>query len=114
MLDTKKFSEFPHAQHEHMNLLLTCFTICSSCSKMCLEEGHKESAALCQDCADVCSLAIQLHSRDSEFSDAIMLLCAEVCRRCSEVCSQMKAKHCQQCSDICKQCALACDNIDNK
>jgi hypothetical protein len=107
MLD-QKYTAFPHMQHGHMEIMLMCLSICSSCAKMCIEEGNKETANLCTDCADVCALAIKLHSRDSEFNQSVMDLCAQVCARCSEECAKMKAEHCRQCSEICKKCALAC------
>ena len=73
-----------------------------------MNENMKETAILCSDCADVCALAIKLHSGDSEFSSQIFDLCAEVCSRCAEVCGKSRAGHCQQCSDICKKCADSC------
>lgn len=104
-----KYSEFPHVSHDHMRIMMDCYSICSACAKMCTEEGMKETAILCSDCADVCALAIKLHSKDSEFNKSVMSLCAEVCQRCGDACGKMTAKHCQQCSQICKECANACD-----
>lgn len=108
MLDTKKYSAFPHVHHEHMQVMNNCFSICAACSAMCAKEGHKETAVLCSDCADVCALAIKLHSSDSEFNPKVMALCADVCARCAEACFKNKAEHCQQCAEICKECAKAC------
>jgi hypothetical protein len=106
------YSEFPHASHAHMHTLMDCYTICAACAKMCTEEGHKKTALLCSDCADICALAIKLHSRDSEFNRQILALCAEVCTRCARECATMKAKHCQQCSEICHACAKACKEAE--
>ncbi len=102
------YSAFPHAMHDHMLLLTQCMTICSSCAKMCIDKGHKPTAVLCGECADVCGLAIKAHSSDSEFNDEIMDLCTKVCTRCSEECKKQKVDHCQQCSEICQKCATAC------
>lgn len=104
----QKTSAFPHAYHKHMELLQLCLTVCSSCAAMCLEEGRKETAKVCFDCADICALTIKMHSRDSEFNRALMELCSEVCQRCSQECGKVKVEHCQQCSEICKECAKAC------
>lgn len=107
-MEQKKYSSFPHVYHEHMSILMKCFSICSACSKMCIKENHKKTAILCADCADICALAIKLHSNDSEFKDQVMDLCAAICSRCAEECGKMEAEHCLECSDICKRCAEAC------
>ncbi len=108
----ERFTEFPHVSHNHMHLMMVCFTICEACARMCINEGHKDTAALCMDCADVCALAIKLHSRDSEFNSDVMELCSKVCTRCAQACAQHQAEHCQQCSQICKECASACMGED--
>ena len=102
-------SAFPHVEHHHMEMLQLCLTVCSSCAKMCLDEGRKDSAALCLDCADICALTIQLHSRESEFSPALMQLCSQACLRCGQECGKVKVDHCQQCSEICNECARVCN-----
>lgn len=106
--ESKEFPAFPHISHAHMQTLLKCYSICSSCARMCIEEGMKNTAVLCSDCADVCALAIKLHSNDSEFSEKIMRLCSDVCERCGNECAKNEMEHCQQCSEICKECAKAC------
>lgn len=102
------FSTFPHISHAHMQVLLNCFSVCSACAKMCMNENRKETAMLCSDCADICSLAIKLHSGDSEFASQAFDLCAQACRRCGEECSKHNVEHCQQCSKICFECVEAC------
>lgn len=102
------YSEFRHLGHDHMQKLMDCFAICSACAKMCVEEGHKETAKLCMDCADVCGLTIKLHSSDSVFNPQVTELCSTVCSRCADACAQMSAKHCQQCSQACRECVEAC------
>ncbi|MDP1835395.1 MAG: four-helix bundle copper-binding protein [Chlamydiales bacterium] len=105
-----RFTEFPHISHEHLQIMMKCMSICASCAKMCINEGHKKTAVLCNECADVCALAIKLHSGDSEFNPDIMNLCSKVCARCAEECGEMDAEHCQQCSQICQECSESCAN----
>lgn len=105
---SQKYTAFPHLSDKHMELMLSCLTVCSSCAEMCLKEGRKETAKLCLDCADICGTTIKLHSRESEFNPKIMSLCADICKRCSEECSKVKMDHCQQCSELCAKCAEAC------
>lgn len=107
-MQLEKYSEFPHLSHPHMQVLLKCYSICSACAKMCMKERVPETAILCSDCADVCALAIKLHSGDSEFSSKIFALCSEICERCAESCGKMDSEHCKQCSEICKKCAEEC------
>lgn len=108
MIKNEKYSEFPHISHEHMETLLKCFSICSSCAKMCMEEDRSETATLCCECADICALTIKWHSADSVFTKQISNLCAEVCLNCAQACGRHESKHCQQCSLICQECAKAC------
>lgn len=104
----KQYSEFPHLSHQHMEILLRCFSACSACAKMCIEEGNRDTAILCNECADVCALTIKWHSADSSFTSKISEVCSEVCEQCSKACGSHHSEHCQQCSEICQECAKAC------
>lgn len=108
MFEEEKYSEFPHLSHEHMHVLLKCYSICSSCAKMCIEENRAETAIACSECADICALTIKWHSANSAFTKRISELCSEVCLNCAELCKNHDTKHCQQCSQICYECAKAC------
>jgi hypothetical protein len=108
MLENKTYSEFPHLSHEHMQVLLQCFSVCSSCAKMCMQERMADTAILCSECADICALTIKWHSADSAFSSKISALCADVCFHCAEACAKNDSHHCQQCSEVCYECAKAC------
>lgn len=103
-----ELSEFPHISHEHMQALMRCFSVCCSCSKKCIEEGHVDTAVLCSDCADLCALAIKFHSSESEFDTKIANICAEACTRCAEACAEHSAEHCKQCCQVCHECAEQC------
>lgn len=103
-----KNTEFPEAHSPHMRTMLECMSVCISCSKKCLEEGHKKTASLCSECADICTLAIRASNGHSEFKNEIMKLCSTVCKKCAEECKTMQAKHCLECAEVCEQCASAC------
>jgi hypothetical protein len=103
-----KYTEFPQTDTRHMHTMMECMSICAACAKKCLEEGHKKTAALTAECADICALAIKSASCQSEFNHQIMNLCAQVCRRCADECQKMQVKHCLECAEACKQCADAC------
>lgn len=105
-----KHVEFPQTDTTHMHALMECMSICAACARKCIDEGHKTTASLCAQCADVCSLAIKSVSCQSEFNTRIMELCTEVCKRCAEECQKMDVAHCQECAEACKKCANACSH----
>lgn len=103
-----KYAEFPQLDSRSMRAMMDCMSVCSACAKKCLEEGHGKTAALCAQCADICSLAIKSTSCQSEFQQQINDLCAQVSKRCADECQKMQATYCQECSQACKECAEAC------
>lgn len=104
-------TEFPNTDTKEMHTLMECMSICTTCSKKCIEEGHKTTALLCADCAKVCDLAIQFKSCESEFQPQVLDLCAQVCRKCADECSKMQALHCQECANVCRLCAQSCSLV---
>lgn len=104
----KNLEEFPKTRCSHMLTLMQCLSVCTTCARKCIEEGHKESAKMCLECAEICALAIKSHSADFELDAQIMELCAKACERCSQICAKMEAKHCQECAEVCHQCSEAC------
>lgn len=103
-----RYTEFPQTDTRQMHMMMECMSICAACSKKCIEEGHKKTAALCAECSDICGLAVKSSSCQSEFNHQILDLCAQVCRRCAEECQKMQAQHCQECAEVCRLCADAC------
>jgi hypothetical protein len=97
-------SEFPHVNTPEMHILMKCLSICTACSKKCLEEGHKKTAALCADCADICSLTIKARSNWSDLQRPILELCIQACQRCADECVKMQTAYCLECASVCKQC----------
>lgn len=91
-----------------MQTMLECMSVCVACAKKCLDEGHKKTAALCAECADICCLAIKAASSHSTFEREVMELCSKACKKCAEECKKMQVNHCQECSEVCNTCAQAC------
>lgn len=103
------YTQFPQTDTREMHTLMECMSICAACSKKCIEEGHKKTAELCAECADICGLTVKAKSYQSEFQNQILELCAQACRKCAEECQRMEqAQHCQECADACQRCADAC------
>ena len=105
---------FPHTNSKEMHQMMECMSVCTACSKKCIDEGHKKTAALCAECADVCALAIKAMSSQSEFKQQIMELCAQVCQKCADECKKMQVDHCQECAEICKRCSECCSQVCSK
>ena len=108
MKEQKKNTEFPKVYNSAMQSMLECFSMCTACSKKCIEEQHKTTAAICEECADICSLAIKASSGESTFESDILKLCKTACLKCAEECKKMDAEHCQECAKVCQQCAEVC------
>ena len=85
------------------------------CASACLREEDVKAMARCieldRDCADICSLAAVLMSRDSELAKEFCALCAKVCRACAEECGKHQMDHCQECAEACRKCAEECERM---
>jgi|GEM_PF-1537484 len=101
-------ASFPQIDFKEMQNMMECMSVCAACAKKCVDEGQKKTAALCAECADICSLAIKAKSSQSEFQHQIMDLCAKICKRCAEECKKMKVDHCQECAEVCTRCSESC------
>lgn len=92
-----------------------CVTACEECEAACLREPDIKMMVRCieldRDCADVCSLAIQLMSRGSAYAKKFSVFCAEICHACGDECAKHKAEHCQRCAEACYACAEECRNM---
>ena len=85
------------------------------CASSCLREEDVKAMARCieldRDCADICSLAAVLMSRNSELAKEFCALCAKVCRACAEECEKHQMEHCQRCAEACRKCAEECERM---
>ncbi|PWU05671.1 MAG: four-helix bundle copper-binding protein [Verrucomicrobia bacterium] len=107
----KDNSEFPHIHNELMDILQKCMITCIACSKKCIDEGHKVTAALCGECGYICNLTVLAISREFETKSQIIKLCGIICKRCWEECKKMDVPHCQECAKICEDCFEECYSI---
>jgi hypothetical protein len=108
MKNAQKQTAFPHVDTPAMHHMQECMSICAACAKKCIEEGHLEVADICDECGDICALAIKSKSRRSESKSLIMNLCAQICKRCQQVCERTDTPHCLECAEVCKRCAECC------
>lgn len=91
---------------------LECMKKCNQCYDACLQEEEVYPMSACirltRDCADVCILAAQFMTRNSEHMKEACVLCADICNRCAEECRNHAYEHCQACAAACEACAKKC------
>ena len=96
-----------------LHQLNACAAICNICYEACLNEEDiamlSRSIELTRDCADLCQLSAAALTRDSEFVDSILKLCADVCETCAMECEKHEHEHCQRCAGVCRKCAEMCN-----
>ncbi|QGU09841.1 four-helix bundle copper-binding protein [Leclercia sp. J807] len=89
-----------------------CAAACDHCAASCLEEGNldmmRECIKLDMQCANICRLAAQFMTLNSDSSQALCRLCADVCQKCGDECGKHEHDHCQECSRACHHCAEQC------
>lgn len=103
---------------EIINILSQCVSACEFCATSCLNEPSVQELKNCiqldRDCADICSLAIQLLSRDSDQTASIINICADVCAKCAEECERHDHDHCVRCAQACRKCQQSCKDYLNR
>jgi hypothetical protein len=106
---TRNISHLNDEQRECIENCTDATEVCEWCADECLgSDEMEECARLCRDVVDIASLHARLMARDSQFSQQLGELCAEVCDACAEECDRHDAKHCQVCVDVLRECAESC------
>jgi len=92
-----------------------CAISCNSCVEHCImqlssgKQEHLSTLKLCNDCADLCSLAARIESRSGPLNRLVCEACAKACDKCSAECSKFKDQpHMMECAKSCESCATAC------
>lgn len=92
--------------------LQKCATACENCADACLHEDNLSEMVACirldRDCANVCTTALYMTIRDSEYIRSILTLCEQICADCAEECEKHDHDHCQQCARACRRCEEQC------
>ena len=67
---------------------------------------------LCNDCGDVCALAMTLTARRGPLAGTVCDSCAKSCDTCAEACEKQPSdKHMAACAKACRDCAKACRDM---
>lgn len=109
-------SEIDHLSEEQRDCIEICTEAaeaCEWCADACTDHGEDmaECIRLCRDVADVASLHARFMARDSDYSDQLGELCADVCEACADECEQHDHDHCQLCADVLSECAESCRSM---
>jgi hypothetical protein len=104
--------ELENLNNRMLKELDACSTLCNICYDACLHEPDVSIMARCieldRDCSEICHLTASMLSRNSEFSDDLMELCAKICLECAEECEKHPHAHCKKCAQVCRTTADLC------
>ena len=107
-----KFYSMNSAYQSCIDACIRCAAACDHCAASCLREDDVEMMALCIqldiECSTVCRTAVQLMHLQSNHSNAMCQLCADVCNACAGECGKHDHSHCQACAAACRECAAEC------
>lgn len=93
-----------------------CHDICMETTAHCLEMGgeHAEPGHIqvMLDCAELCQTSANFMLRMSDMHGDVCDLCAEACDRCAEDCERFTDDPMmQQCAEICRSCERLCSEM---
>lgn len=101
---------------DNSNLLIeslqNCITTCEKCADACLQEDNLHKMVGCikldRDCANICTTALCLLVRDSNYTQSIIELCEQICAECAVECEKHIHDHCKECAKACHRCKEQC------
>lgn len=107
-----------NSYEEIIQTLSECVIACEMCATASLEEENVKMLSDCikldRDCADTCSLGVQLLARNSGLSESYIGLCIDICSKCAEECEKHDHDHCRRCAEACRKCEKTCKSyLDN-
>jgi hypothetical protein len=104
-----------------IDALVNCGQACIADADDDLSEQHVHDLVkcirLCIDCADVCSAAANITSRQTAFDSAVVTplleACVAYCRTCGDECERHASihAHCRVCLEACRRCERACSEL---
>lgn len=104
---------------EIINCLSECIPACEQCAKACFEEEDIKPMVACikltKECANICSLGVQLLSGESDLAESYIGLCVDICSKCADECEKHDHEHCKKCAITCRRCERICKSfLDNR
>jgi hypothetical protein len=123
LLDT-----YPGTVSADAGLLAATIDALSDCAQACRADADDDlreqnlaemvtCIRLCLDCADVCTAAVGVVSRqtayDASVTRPLLAACVAVCRSCGDECERhaQHYAHCRVCEQACRRCEQACREL---
>ena len=120
MLDT-----YPRTANVDADLLAAAIDALSDCVQACNADNAADLGEqnvtemvtcirLCLDCADVCTAAMGVTSRQASYDASVtrplLTACAAICKSCGDECERHARhhEHCRVCEQACRRCEQAC------
>ncbi len=118
----------PRAASFDASVLATTIDALSDCAQACradvdddLSEQNLSDMVLCirlcLDCADICTAAVGVTSRqtahDASVTKPLLEACVAACRSCGDECERhaQMHEHCRVCAEACRRCEQACQEL---
>ena len=123
MLDT-----YPGTVGVDAAVLAAAIDALSDCAQACIadvdadlsEQNLAEMVTcirLCLDCADVCTAALGVTSRQASYDASVtrplLQACVAICKSCGDECGRhaQMHEHCRVCEQACRRCEQACREL---
>ncbi len=92
---------------------LECVDVASRCADNCLQSEQVGSMAqcirLCLDCADLGAACAEMMGCNSQFSEQLCAVMADLCDACADECERHGGEGIMgQCAETCRRCAETC------
>jgi hypothetical protein len=106
-----------------MDKMKECIQACWDCRAVCQEmlfnhclsmggEHVAEShVKLMTDCIQICQLAADFMTRQSEMHDKVCGACADICDSCADSCEEIGGEEMNRCMEACRKCAEECRHM---
>ncbi len=104
----------------HQDMMTECKQLAWACRetcqrtlfKYCLQMDGEHSAPrhvkTMIDCIQICQVAADFITRESENHTSVCETCATICDKCVTSCEMLGGEHMQACANACRKCADMC------
>ncbi|MBE9006484.1 four-helix bundle copper-binding protein [Fortiea sp. LEGE XX443] len=97
-------------------ICIECQTTCIDTLKYCKHRGGKymdmSMISMMRDCAEMCTMCVNMINDGSEFMGNTCSLCAQICDRTAITCEQTSGDATMMfCAAMCRKCAEYCNKM---
>ncbi len=123
MLDT-----YPGTVHVNAGVVAAAVDALNDCAQVCAADVDADLSEhnvtemvrcvrLCLDCADICTAAVGVTTRQAEYdakvTKPLLEACVAICETCGDECERHAPHHdhCRICAEACRRCEQACRDL---